>query len=84
MAQDVERLADRGKRCLYCKKELDTSLWTSQWDQLHHEEHHYKAIKCNCGKKNWVKLDFLGSGHDEAIQRHLSPLESVVRKVREK
>lgn len=80
----MERLSDLGKKCLYCKKELDSSLWSSHWDALHHEEHHYKLIKCGCGKKNWVKMDFCGSGHDESLKRPFSPLESCVRKVREK
>ena len=26
---------------------------------------HYKKFKCSCGKENVVKVDFLGSGHDE-------------------
>ncbi|MEK6938895.1 MAG: hypothetical protein AABX04_07685 [Nanoarchaeota archaeon] len=80
----LNHLHESGKRCLYCKKELDLMQWSSHWDDLNHEEHHYKAVKCDCGKKNWVKMDFLGSGHDEVLQRKLSPLESMVRKVREK
>jgi len=80
----MEKLSDVGKRCLYCKKDLEPSLWASQWDNLHHSEHHYKIIKCECGKKNWIKVDFFGSGHDECLQKHISPLESTVRRVREK
>ncbi|MFH0701091.1 MAG: hypothetical protein V2A62_01500 [Candidatus Woesearchaeota archaeon] len=80
----LNHLHESGKRCLYCRKELDLSQWNSQWDNLHQQEHHYKAVKCECGKKNWIKVDFLGSGHDEILQRKLSPLESMVRKVREK
>lgn len=74
---------EMGKRCLYCKKELDLLKWDSQWDPLHHDVHHYKSIKCSCGKKNWVKMDFDGSGDDQVIQG-CSSLESTIRKVREK
>jgi len=80
----MEDRGEMGKKCLYCKKELDLNQWNSQWDSLHHEIHHYKIIRCECGKKNWVKVDFDGSGHDQVFQTEPSPLESMVRKVREK
>ena len=70
--------------CSYCKKELKREFWRSEWDFNHPDEHHYKSIKCECGKKNWVKVEFVGSGHDLAFKQDFSPLESAVRKVREK
>ncbi len=67
-------------KCLYCRKDLHVDKWNSEWTS---EEHHYKSIKCECGKENWVKVDFYGSGHDSFFKK-LSPLESAVRKVQEK
>jgi len=70
-------------RCLYCHKELDKNKLHSEWDSLEHDTHHYKHIMCDCGKKNWVKVSFDCSGHDSLFSK-MSPLESTVKKVREK
>ncbi|MBI4983354.1 hypothetical protein HZC32_01815 [Candidatus Woesearchaeota archaeon] len=72
------------KRCLYCRKELNKEKFSSQWDPREHNCCHYKIIRCDCGKNNWVKVDFDGSGHDFSFQKELSPLESTIRKVRER
>jgi hypothetical protein len=67
----------RDNKCGYCTKDLQEE-WESNWDK----EHHYKIIVCECGKKNWLKVSFHGSGHDNHISGE-SPLESAIRKVRE-
>ena len=69
-------------RCLYCSIELDVVKWTSSWGD--HDVQHYKSMRCGgCGKKNWCKVDFSGSGHDSAMRNEDSELESVLRKERE-
>lgn len=72
------------QKCTYCCRELDNFKWISQWDEQNHQAHHYKSIICECGKKNWIKVDFQGSGHDFVLKQELSPLESMVKKVRER
>lgn len=47
-------------QCPYCGREIKND-WKSQFEI----EMHYKRIKCACGKENVVKVDFLGSGHDD-------------------
>ena len=66
--------------CKYCHQELTKEDWQSGWEG---DEHHYKIINCSCGKDNWIKVDFSGSGDDSFVQG-VSPLESAVRKVCEK
>ncbi len=69
--------------CDYCSHELDKEQWCSEW--CNHNERHYKGADCpHCGKKNWVEVDFIGSGHDVLLKEELSPLESTVRKVKER
>ena len=69
--------------CDYCSSDLVKENWCSEW--CDHNERHYKGVSCpHCGKKNWVEVDFIGSGHDPILQKELSPLESAVRKVSEK
>ncbi len=47
--------------CLYCGSKLKGKTWTSEFET----EHHYKTVACSgCGKKNRIKVDFHGSGHD--------------------
>ena len=71
-------------QCLYCSESLKEELWRSEW-QGSWGEHHYKSLKCDdCGKKNWVKTDFPGSGHDAVLRKDTRTLESVVRRVGEK
>ena len=67
------------QKCLYCRKELPVE----QWHSVFTAEQHYKTLSCECGKKNWVKLSFDGSGHDLIFKPRPS-LESVVRKVAER
>jgi len=69
--------------CLYCRKKLNQNKLRSEWDPCEHEIHQYKSIVCECGKKNWVKVDFDCSGHDLLFGKKIS-LESTVRLVREK
>lgn len=45
--------------CPYCKIELKGG-WYSEF----HIETHYKNLICECGKKNWIRVNFIGSGHD--------------------
>ncbi len=82
MEQVIEQFRKIG--CTYCKKELKKEHWSSEWDHQHPDAHHYKSVRCECGKKNWVKVEFVGSGHDLAFKQDFSPLESAVRKVRER
>jgi hypothetical protein len=44
----------------YCGKDLEEFTHLSHFEA----EHHYKNIQCSCGRKNTVKVDFHGSGHD--------------------
>jgi hypothetical protein len=46
--------------CVYCKKSLAELTWESVW----HGEFHYKMIQCECGKENFIRMNFHGSGHD--------------------
>ncbi len=72
----------KGGNCLYCKKPVEGDLWDSHWEGK--DELHYKMLKCGeCGKKNWFKVDFHGSGHDMGLNERHS-LESMVKKVVEK
>jgi hypothetical protein len=65
--------------CDYCSNNFEKSL-DSEWGDR--DEQHYKSTSCdNCGKKNWLKVDFQGSGHDDSIEE--DSIDSVVRKVRE-
>jgi len=68
--------------CNRCGEKLNDKRWDSEWDPCHPEVHHYKSILCDCGKKNWLRMNFLGSGHDR-IQEDPNPIESSVKKVQE-
>jgi hypothetical protein len=46
--------------CIYCKRDVPISGWTSEW----HSETHYKNVVCKCGKELHIKVNFEGSGHD--------------------
>jgi hypothetical protein len=68
--------------CDYCMHDLGEN-WESNWGD--NEEQHYKAVECdNCSKKNWVKVDFVGSGHDRDFGKCEKTLESTLKKVPEK
>ena len=69
-------------RCSYCSHEVDGKQWDSEWHECH--ERHYKSIVCeNCGKKDWMKANFNGSGHDCVVDKLDNDLESTLRKVSE-
>ncbi len=71
-------------KCDYCTKSLDVTKSCSEWDNLHHEDHHYHGINCDsCGKKNWVRVDFMCSGHDSVFQK-TPTVDSILRKVHER
>ena len=46
--------------CYYC----GTNLTENDWNSIFHGFIHYKSVHCHCGKKNTIKVDFYGSGHD--------------------
>ena len=47
--------------CRLCNNDLENKPWISQWEG----NQHYKVNICdNCGKKQWITVDFEGSGHD--------------------
>ena len=61
------------EQCPYCGRDLkDKSGWKSDF----HSELHYKKIVCKCGKENFVKVDFHGSGHDDWCSSPSSDEES--------
>lgn len=46
--------------CVYCTEVSDTD-----WDSEFNGEHHYKVFECeHCHTKNFVEVEFQGSGHD--------------------
>ena len=48
--------------CLYCNSDLGANDWNSIWEG----QFHYKLTVCKkCGRKHRVKVDFIGSGHDD-------------------
>jgi len=55
----VLKTSEVKNNCLYCGRKLEDK-WTSEF----HIEDHYKTIKCDCGRKHCIKVDFHGSGHD--------------------
>jgi hypothetical protein len=47
--------------CLYCTHTSDDKNWYSEWNK----DHHYKSFICEkCGRKNFMPVNFQGSGHD--------------------
>jgi len=49
------------KVCTYCGTEFNGEAWDSEFES----ELHYKIIECpKCRKKNRIKVNFHGSGHD--------------------
>ena len=56
--------------CDYCGKPINL-------ESEHECELHYKTIKCKCGKKVVMKVNFHGSGHDNFIK---SKLEDKIKK----
>ena len=69
--------------CDYCITKLDVAKSCSEWDDVHHEDHHYNGVSCDsCGKKNWVKVDFMCSGHETVFENKVT-VDSILRKVHE-
>ncbi|MBS3116009.1 hypothetical protein J4421_00255 [Candidatus Woesearchaeota archaeon] len=55
--------------CGYCHKEINSQNVYSSWSET--EQQHYKNVHChNCQKKIWVKVPFLGSGHDSFAKKN--------------
>ena len=84
----LEKALDRLKKvgeinCSKCGQRLDGKGWSSEWDPANPEVLHYKSFICSCGKKNWIKVDFPGSGHDGVLEQQKKEIESTVRQVRE-
>jgi len=52
--------------CVYCGESLQGKEWISEF----HFSIHYKTIKCDCGKKVRITMDFPGSGHDSWDSTH--------------
>jgi len=69
--------------CNRCGEKLNDKRWDSEWDPCHPEVHHYKSILCDCGKKNWLRMNFLGSGHDQVLEGNSNFVESTIKKVQE-
>jgi hypothetical protein len=81
----IDKVVDGLKRggklvCHRCNVELDKDKWVSEWDSGN-PELHYKSAICECGKKNWVQVDFQGSGHDRHLQERDKVIASEVNKV---
>ena len=68
--------------CHRCGNDLDKEKWNSEWDPSKPDDHHYKSFVCDCGKKNWVRVNFPGSGHDRVLQEEEDSIESAVSKVK--
>jgi hypothetical protein len=51
---------DFKEKCMYCHRVLVSDDWRSHFSA----QTHYKTMKCECGKLNKIKVDFVGSGHD--------------------
>lgn len=61
----IDNIRRENIECLYCNKDINLKKWFSEWN----EDHHYKTFNCgNCGKKNFVRVKFHGSGHDSWSQ----------------
>ncbi len=72
---------DNKLACHRCGKEPDKKKWNSEWDPCKPDDHHYKSFVCDCGKKNWVRMNFHSSGHDKALEEDPNPIESSVKRV---
>ena len=43
-------------KCNYCSRHVNREEGNSHWEG----ELQYIVLKCDCGKKNWVRVDFIG------------------------
>lgn len=48
------------RECYVCNQDLSELPWASQFEAIHH----YKTVKCTCGKMHSIKVSWSGSGHD--------------------
>ena len=74
----MEHLVRLAAGCLYCKKSLPTD-WNSVWGSS--ERDHYKSQRCSCGRTNWVRVPFEGSGHDQILSDGEKTIESRIKKM---
>jgi len=73
----------KDNNCVYCHHSLEKESWSSEWGSS--AGHHYKILHCSsCRKKNWLNVNFDGSGHDGVLKQEWSSLESTLRKVAER
>jgi hypothetical protein len=57
----VHHLIKECFECIYCSAKEEKKQWFSEWNK----DHHYKCFVCEkCGRKNFILVDFDGSGHD--------------------
>jgi len=63
---------DLKTHCCYCNSKL------KDWKSEFLTNTHYKTCVCSCGKKVSVKVDFMGSGHDEWENEEESDIEQIV------
>ena len=82
MVEELDNLKE-GK-CVYCKNSLTIDKARSEWDDHDDDDHHYKSLECDkCGKKNWCKVCFYGSGHDCVLTEEERTIDSVIKRVME-
>ncbi len=67
-------------QCGYCKAEVNEAHVEAQWGDR--DEQFYQSLKqCGtCGKSDWTKMCFEGSGHGKILDEEDS-LESMLSKV---
>ena len=80
------RKVEKEGQCIYCNETLDAQKWESEFAP----RNHYKCVICKCGKENCVKVDFVGTGHDNwsglekkvKASRHVKIIESSTKILR--
>lgn len=71
---------DQMKICVYCGNNLSENKWKSVFLQ----DFHYKTTNCKCGKKAFLKINFLGSGHDKWKGKDSECLEKLKKDMKKK
>lgn len=61
--------------CIYCRNPA------TNWQSEFYNAHHYKTSICSCGRKLSIRMDFMGSGHDEWNIEH--KVNQELKKIRE-
>ena len=66
---------EKDGNCIYCSEELDADEWKSSFAS----QSHYKCIVCSCGKKNCVRVGFIGTGHDtwSGLEKKIEKSDSI-------